>query len=152
MALRPCACAVALRRPKVRTRLCVLRRRFPSRERGVCDILGSGEHSSETAPLAQGRGAGASVSGSPSRGACWDADPGEGWALAVGTVRGSSLRSRRRPPGRLSLLWSTLEDTQRCFTCAAAPAAPVQEGPVVFGLLGPSCLDSVSLVANGLYY
>lgn len=77
VALRPCACAVGLRRPKVRTKLCVLRRRFPSRARGVCDILGSGEHSSETAPLAQGRGAGASVSGSPSRGACWDPDPGK---------------------------------------------------------------------------
>lgn len=77
VALRPCACAVGLRRPKVRTRLCVLRRRFPSGARGVCDILGSGEHSSETAPLAQGLGAGASVSGSPSRGACWDQDPGK---------------------------------------------------------------------------
>lgn len=55
VALRPCACAVGLRRPQVRTGQCFLSSVPQCVARGVCDILGCGEHSSEPAPQAQER-------------------------------------------------------------------------------------------------
>lgn len=93
VALQPCACAVGLRRPQVRTRLCVPRPPFPSvGSVGSVTFLGQGN---SRARLPRRR-LGASVSGSRSRGACWDQEPGQGWALAVGSVQGGRPRSQHR--------------------------------------------------------
>lgn len=115
---------------------------------------------------------GASVSGLPSAAA-----PAGNWtqgragrSLLEPSLVAAPGRSTTRPAAGFPSPGSILEVTQSCITCAR-PASltrvnfgghagllsfpafqPVQDGPVVFGLPGPSCLVRCAPMTNGLYY